>query len=142
MREFCLGVLQPEVVENALIGDLPRQTNILRSDSVGRITHQRAPPMGRRPGDVRDALCAGPAKKIRCWLLRSLEHQRGSSESGAKKDLQSTETPNVVERAPHNGRRCGSFSFNRTSETRQRVHGELGKAGGAGGKKNPFGFEL
>src|SRR5208337_5396720 len=111
MRELCLRVLQPEVVENGLVCDLSRQTNILRSDPVGRITHQRTPPMGRRPGDVRDTLCAGPQKKIRRWLLRPLEDQRCSREGGAKEDLQSTETQNVVERAPHYGRRCGSFSF-------------------------------
>jgi hypothetical protein len=53
------------MVQDCLVGDFSRQTHVLGRQPVRRGAHQRAAPMGRRSGDMRNSVCGGPDQKIR-----------------------------------------------------------------------------
>src|SRR5208282_5626343 len=103
MNDGGVRVKGMQAVEDYLVHDLSRQSNVSRCNTMSRGTHQRATPMRRRPGDMRYAVRTRPVQEVRSRFLGARQHERRSVEQRAQKDLQAAIAANVIERAPHYG---------------------------------------
>ena len=91
---------------------------------------------GRRAGDMRHARAAEADQERVDAFIGATEGQRTAAGERAQKNLQSAIAADVVERRPllqRGGR-------DRARQGSQRMHDELRRAAGAGGRQYPFGF--
>src|SRR5579884_307466 len=81
-------VANGEMVEDRLVGDLARETDVARRDPASRGAHQGAAPVRRRTRNRYDAGLAGPRQKIGDVLGRARQHQGTAAQRGPQKDLE------------------------------------------------------
>src|SRR5689334_3678002 len=88
---------------------------------------------------VRDNVAAR-AHQERVWRFTGCgENQRATAEQGAKKNLQTAVTPNVVKGCPHDRTGKTSRPFDCAGQSRECVHHHLWYARGTRREENPLG---
>ena len=132
-----------QAVEDRLVGDFAREPHIARRDCSDARAHQRAAPVRRRAGEVRDAACAPSRARKSATGSPALDSTSDAPPRIArKKDLQAAIAADVVEGAPHHGAVETLSGADRRGQAGQAVHDHLRHAGRAGGEQHPFGRQL
>ena len=131
-------VARPDMVQNGLVRDFPRQAHVVRRNPVCRRAHERATPMRRGPRDMGHAPRAGPDQKVPRRFSGARQHQRAPAQQRPQQNLQASIPANIVEGAPHRRDGLDPIPVDRTRQAGQGVHDQLRHARRPRGEENPL----
>src|SRR4051812_20253490 len=111
-----------ERVEDRLIRDLARQTDMRERTGAGVRAHERTPPVRRCARDVRRAACRDARQIITGRLVSRGQHERSAAQDRTKENLEAAVSANVVEGAPYRTSGTARGTTDRRRQAVERVH--------------------
>ena len=127
-----------QTIENRLVGNLARQSDVTRRDFSDVRIHQRPAPVRGRPRQMSYIVRREPREMIGDGLVGIRHHERRAANNSAKINLHSAIAADVVKSSPDGGTVGGARCLQRRREAREIVHDHFRNAGRPRGHQHPL----